>query len=72
VFSRLDWICSISGIVLLLYSFMRDAVKALPAGVEEISQLRPTPFNWGIYIIGYILLSYGILHVILDARPKEI
>jgi hypothetical protein len=49
------------GILLLLYSFMQDALHALPAEAEELSALRPNPFPWLIYAIGFSIVIFGIV-----------
>lgn len=69
-FFMLEWALFISGIVLLLYTFMEDAVAILPANVETLSQLRPSSFNWGIYILGFLFLSSCLYHSIISTRDK--
>jgi len=71
-FSAVDWVAIVLGIIILLYSFMRDAIKTLPADAETLSKLRPSAFNWWIYIPGLVLLGYGVMHVIGKSRLRNI
>ena len=60
--SIIDWITLIMGVLIMLYSFMKDAIAMIPAGMETLAQLRPTPFNWPIYILGLVSVGYVVLH----------
>ena len=60
--SLIDRITLIGGVLVMLYSFVKDAIAIMPANVETLAQLRPTTFNWPIYIIGLVLPSYVVLH----------
>ncbi|MCD6577563.1 MAG: hypothetical protein J7K66_06080 [Anaerolineaceae bacterium] len=62
-FSAFNWIALIAGVLILLYSFMEDALAIMPANVETLAQLRPTSFNWLIYILGLAITGYAVLHV---------
>jgi hypothetical protein len=53
--SPYDWMTLSAGIVCMLYTFMADALKALPASTQTLNLLRPTQFNWLAFIIGFIL-----------------
>ena len=68
-FSAFDWITLIAGLLIILYSFMEDALAIMPADVEMLTQLRPTSFNWPIYILGLVITGY----VVLDTTwlPKQ-
>lgn len=61
-FSGFDWTALIAGVLVLLYSFMEDALAIMPADIERLAQLRPTSFNWPIYILGLVLTGYVVLH----------
>ena len=60
--SVVDWTTLFLGVLIILYSFMEDALSVLPADKETLTQLRPTTFNWPIYILGLVLLGYVVLH----------
>ena len=65
-----DWLLAASGIVAVLYAFMADAIAVLPASAETLSGVRPTGFRWGIYAVGFVLMSMGVVRpLIAAARP---
>jgi len=66
-----DWITLISGLLILLYSFMEDALSMMPADAGTLDQLRPTSFNWPIYIIGLVLAGYVVLHATWPHNQKQ-
>ena len=47
-----DWVILATGIIFMLYAFMADALKALPADTLTLHTLRPTQFNWLVFLIG--------------------
>lgn len=63
-FSNTEGASLISGIVIMLYSFMEDALRLLPADANTLSQIRPAGFNWPIYTIGLLLAGYGVMHAV--------
>ncbi len=56
-----DGVLMAAGVALILFAFMGDALAALPASAERLSQVRPAGFRWGIYLAGLFLLGIGIL-----------
>ena len=70
-FSLFDWTTLIAGVFILLYSFMEDALAIMPADVETLAQLRPTSFNWPIYILGLVLAGYAVLHATWPDNQKQ-
>ncbi len=56
----LEWGALLSGILLVLASFMADALRALPASAEELSRLKPSAFDWPLYLVGLAALAYPI------------
>ncbi len=49
-FTSLDWAVAALGVILALYIFMSDALRALPGGIEAVSGVRPTGFNWLLFL----------------------
>jgi hypothetical protein len=47
------WVCLITGVLILLYNFMADALIALPADASTLSGLKPSQFNWPVYFLGF-------------------
>jgi hypothetical protein len=50
-----SWVCLITGVLILLYTFMADALIALPADTSTLSSLKPSQFNWPVYFLGFSL-----------------
>lgn len=70
--SWLEWGGAFLGVLIMLYSFMRDAIVIIPASYEQISAMRPTSFNWYIYFCGLLLTGYCILRNLLAVdKPKS-
>ena len=64
------WALLAAGILSLLYVFMADALKALPASTQELGLLRPTQFNWPVFSIGYCLAVVA-LWLMLNHHPIQ-
>ena len=47
------WVLLITGVLILLYTFMADALRALPADASTLSGLKPSQFNWPVYFLGF-------------------
>ena len=57
----IEGIALLGGLLVMLYSFMKDALMALPADPDTLSQLRPSTFIWPIYLTGLIVTGFVIL-----------
>ena len=55
-----EWAIFIAGNLAMLYAFMADALAILPADSQTLSQLRPTNFNWTVYLIGLSLVTFSV------------
>jgi len=53
--SRL-WPASGLGVVLALYAFMADALRAAPHGLEAVRTVLPTSFNWPLFVVALGLM----------------
>jgi len=51
--SSIDWIIFILSIVVLLYTFTEDSIKLIISGTGDLTQIRPTTFNWILFLIAY-------------------
>jgi hypothetical protein len=49
-----------AGILAMLYVFMADALKALPATSQELGLLRPAEFNWPVFLFGFGLANFSV------------
>lgn len=52
-----DWMILSAGMLLMLYAFMADALKALPASIKTLGFLVPGPFHWPVFTIGFGLAA---------------
>jgi hypothetical protein len=55
-----DWTILFMGTIVVLYTFMADALAALPVAPDELNKVEPTAFHWSIYSVGFILLSWAV------------
>jgi len=66
-----DLIISCVGIALILYTFMYDALQALPNGIEAVGAVKPSTFNWIIYLIGLAGITFPLLKIIFISSKKQ-
>ena len=59
-----SWVCLITGVLILLYTFMADALIALPADASTLSSLKPSQFNWPVYSLGFSLSVIALWRMI--------
>ena len=58
--SSAEWGLLVSGVLILLYSFMADALAALPADIQTLGQVRLTVFDWPVFLFGLALVAVFI------------
>ncbi len=51
------------GILVMLYAFMQDALFILPASPSLLSQLKPSQFNWAVFLAGLFLSGFAVWRV---------
>ena len=66
-----EWAAFFAGTLAMLYAFMEDALSILPADAHTLSQLRPTSFNWLIYLIGLALASFVVLRALWPGARRR-
>jgi len=52
---------SLIGVVLVLYVFMTDAIRAAGGGAEAARHVLPTQFNWPVFVVAWLLLAAPIV-----------
>jgi len=67
----LDWITLLAGLAAVLYAFMAAALLALPATAEDLSRLRPSTFNWPVYLLGLAGLTWFVFRTTWRAAPRR-
>jgi hypothetical protein len=63
---RMNWTnvaIAATGIVICLYVFMADAIAAIPDGRAAVEAVRPSEFQWGLFMIGFAVMSWAGLRV---------
>jgi hypothetical protein len=53
----------LAGILAMLYAFMQDAISTLPASASLLSQLKPSQFNWAVFLAGLFLSGFMVWRV---------
>jgi hypothetical protein len=69
-FSLSFWIPLILGVLLMLYSFMADAIQILPASTAALNDLRPSRFNWSVYLIGLGMAFASVIQIMTKQEKK--
>jgi len=64
------WVLLILGVLLILTSFMADAIQIIPASKSALNNLRPSQFNWPVYWIGLGLAFSAFLRVAYGQKKK--
>lgn len=59
-----------AGIAVVLYTFMADAIGRTPDGLTAVAETRPTEFQWPLFFLGFILMSWAGLRVTWPARTR--
>ncbi|PKO01506.1 MAG: hypothetical protein CVU43_12740 [Chloroflexi bacterium HGW-Chloroflexi-5] len=58
-----EMIALLAGILAMLYAFMQDAISILPASESLLSQLKPSQFNWAVFLAGLFLSGFVVWRV---------
>ena len=58
------------GIAIVLYTFMADAIAALPEGTETVNRVRPSDFQWPLFAVGFVVMSWAGLRVTWPGRSR--
>jgi hypothetical protein len=62
-FRTFEAIALLVGILVMLYAFMQDALFILPASPSLLSQLKPSQFNWAVFLAGLFLSGFAVWRV---------
>jgi hypothetical protein len=62
-FTWASWGANWAGIVLALWVFMADAIRALPGGLDAVRQVLPTAFNWPVFSAALLLMATPLVHI---------
>jgi hypothetical protein len=67
-FASWFWVCLTAGVLIMLFTFMSDALKVLPADAATLSNLKPSLFNWPVYSIGLGLVVIALWRMTVRKR----
>ncbi len=59
-----------AGMAVVLYSFMADAIAALPDGATAVNDVRPSEFSWPLFAIGFAAMAWAGLRVTWPWRSR--
>ncbi len=68
---RRSWLACAAGIVLALYVFMADAIRALDQGPEAVRAVLPTSFDWPLFGIAIALMAVPLVHGGWRMKPRR-
>lgn len=61
--ARRAWALNLVGVLLALYVFMADAIRALPHGAEAVRTVLPARFDWLLFSVALALMAAPIVDV---------
>ena len=70
-FTRASWGLSWAGILLALWVFMADSIRALPGGLDTVRQVLPTSFNWPVFGAALLLMVTPLAHAGWRSRSSR-
>ncbi len=69
---RVDWMASVLGALLILYTFTSDILSLLSSGGgEAVLAYVPSAYNWPVFLAGYGLMVAATLHIGLRASRSS-
>jgi hypothetical protein len=68
--SRTTWAILFAGTLMMLYTFLADALAALNADAKLLSQVQPSGFNWFVYLAGLALTTFFVWRIAKPAQTK--
>ncbi len=60
----------LAGVLLSLYVFMTDTLRALPGGVQAVRDALPVSFNWPMFGAALVLMAAPILDLVRQRLQK--
>ena len=62
---RRAWALNLVGVLVALFVFMSDAIRALPVGMDAVRFILPAPdsFNWSLFTVSLMLMAAPIVDV---------
>jgi hypothetical protein len=60
------WGLNLCGVGLALYVFMADTLHSASKGADMVRQIVPTSFNWWLFWLALLLMSWPLLQILLQ------
>jgi hypothetical protein len=61
--TSIDWIVLVLSMIVLLYTFTEDSIKVIISGTGDLTQIRPTSFNWILFLIAFAACTLTTIKV---------
>ena len=58
------------GIAIVLYTFTADGLTALPDGLDAVAAVRPSAFQWPLFLLGFSVMSWAGLRITWPGRSR--
>jgi hypothetical protein len=65
-----SWIVFFVSNLVILYTFMADSISIIFTGNGNLTEVRPTHFNWSVFLISFFLWIGITLKVFYPAKKK--
>ena len=69
--TRIVWGLGSLGIVLALYVFMADSLRAVHEGLDITRQVLPRPFNWSAFWVAVTLMAAPVPEIVWRIRSRR-
>ena len=70
--TALDWIVFGISIVVLLFTFTEDSIIEILSGTGNLTEIRPTSFNWIVFLIAFAAWTVTIIKVFYPRGGRHI
>ena len=59
-----------AGVAIVLYTFTADGLGRIPDGVDAVARTRPSDFEWPLFALGFLVMSWAGLRVTWPRSSK--
>jgi len=70
-FTSIDWIVFVLSIIVLLYTFTEDSIKVIFSGTGDLTQIRPTSFNWILFLVAFAAWTLTTIKVFFPRAGRQ-
>jgi len=69
--TSIDWTIFGLSIFLILYTFVEDSIIVIFSGMGDLTEIRPTAFNWILFLIAYLVWFGTSIKVFYLSKKNE-